>query len=396
MEVVHCDIGYGDTKSFGNGATYCMVFVDRATRYNWIYPLKSLTHTTLKAAISAWSIDAGQFPKRLYTDFDCKLLEGPTAAYLRENRVCVRGSPSGRQNQNGLVERAWQTIYNMGRAFITDMQMPRNYWYWALCQAVQVHNYVPCIVEGISTTPHELVYGVKPDLRILFRMFSTGFSNILLMALIIEVGFVKQRVCKALQLVDVESLMVCYSIVPIPNVFILHQITNWMSIVIHLIYLTYDMMEEYLLDCIFHHLFPLLLNHILKVLQSLFLYLLVSLCRELFFLVPILSPTAQLPLSDDDSPPYTVRLVDGSIHKVSPKFMDSIYTSDCRDNHGFTFPSWLDNLKKSCICTMEPTSKVIWNGTLIILLGDSHNLIRMVLKFLVSLYQIFVKHFRNK
>jgi len=66
MEVVHCDIGYGDTKSVGNGAAYCMVFVDRATRYTWIYPLKSLTHTSLKAVMSAWAVDAGQFPTRLY------------------------------------------------------------------------------------------------------------------------------------------------------------------------------------------------------------------------------------------------------------------------------------------------------------------------------------------
>jgi hypothetical protein len=63
----------------------------------------------------------------------------------------------------------------MGHAFITDLQMPRQYWYWALRQSVQVLNYIPCTVEGISTTPHELVYGVKPDLRVLFRMFSTGF-----------------------------------------------------------------------------------------------------------------------------------------------------------------------------------------------------------------------------
>jgi hypothetical protein len=174
MEVVHCDIGYRDTKSVGNGAAYCMVFVDCATCYTWIYPLKSLTHTSLKAVMSAWAVDAGQFPTRLYTDFDCKLLEGPTAAYLRENKVALCGSPAGRQNQNGLVERTWQTITGMGRAFITDMQMPRQYWYLALRQAVQVHNYVPCTVEGISTTPHELVYGVKPDLWVLFRMFSTG------------------------------------------------------------------------------------------------------------------------------------------------------------------------------------------------------------------------------
>ena len=85
-------------------------------------------------------MDAGAFPQRLYTDFDQKILDGPTGSFLRENKVLLRGAPNGHQNQNGLVERAWQTITNMGRAFITDMQMPRQYWYWALRQSVQVLN----------------------------------------------------------------------------------------------------------------------------------------------------------------------------------------------------------------------------------------------------------------
>ena len=32
LEVVHCDIGFGDCKSVGNGALYCVVLVDRSTR----------------------------------------------------------------------------------------------------------------------------------------------------------------------------------------------------------------------------------------------------------------------------------------------------------------------------------------------------------------------------
>jgi hypothetical protein len=55
------------------------------------------------------------------------------------------------------------------------MQMPRQYWYWAISQSIHAMNYIPCSVEGVSTTPHELVYGVKPDLRTLFRQFSTGY-----------------------------------------------------------------------------------------------------------------------------------------------------------------------------------------------------------------------------
>jgi hypothetical protein len=31
LDVVHCDIGYGDTKSIGNGASHCLLLVDHAT-----------------------------------------------------------------------------------------------------------------------------------------------------------------------------------------------------------------------------------------------------------------------------------------------------------------------------------------------------------------------------
>jgi hypothetical protein len=104
LEIVHCDIGYGDSKSIGNGASHYLLFVDRATRYTWIYPLKSLHHTAIKEVMSQWTLDAGSFPKRLYTDFDPKILDRPTGSYLRENKVILWGAPNGHQNQNGLVE----------------------------------------------------------------------------------------------------------------------------------------------------------------------------------------------------------------------------------------------------------------------------------------------------
>ncbi len=120
-------------------------------------------------------IDCGGCPTILYSDFDQKRLEGPTATFLRDKNIILHGALSSHQNQNGLVEQAWETAMNMACAFVTDMQMPKGFWYWALCKSIQVMNYVPCTVSGVSTTSHELVYGVKPDLHILFRLFSTGY-----------------------------------------------------------------------------------------------------------------------------------------------------------------------------------------------------------------------------
>jgi hypothetical protein len=67
--------------------------------------------------------------------------------------------------------------YLQGLVIHYQLQMPKSYWYWAISQGVQAMNYIPCSVAGVSTTPHELTYGVKPDLCFLFRLFSVGFFH---------------------------------------------------------------------------------------------------------------------------------------------------------------------------------------------------------------------------
>jgi len=49
----------------------------------------------------------------------------------------------------------------MARSYITDMRMPREQWYWALRHSFQVMDYFPVTVNGLSTTPFELVYGIN-------------------------------------------------------------------------------------------------------------------------------------------------------------------------------------------------------------------------------------------
>ena len=80
LDVVHCDIGYGDCKAVG-GAKYCVLLVDRTTRNTWIYALKDLTHKSLIAVFEQFRLDAGSLPRRLYTDFDDKILGGPTGEF---------------------------------------------------------------------------------------------------------------------------------------------------------------------------------------------------------------------------------------------------------------------------------------------------------------------------
>jgi hypothetical protein len=62
--------------------------------------------------------------------------------------------------------------------------------------------------------------------------------------------------------------------------------------------------------------------------------------------VPLPSNDSQLPLSDQTAPPYTIRLVDGSTHTVSPDFLETIISHHVPTSTKISFPTWLGNLQK--------------------------------------------------
>ena len=172
LDSVHMDIGYGDCESVG-GFRYVLLLVDRTTRNAWVYGLKTLSQDLIVQALEKFRLDAGALPKTLYTDFDKKLIAGTTEKWLTTNECKVLPAPPSHQDQNGLVERTWRTVVAMARSYITEMQMPRTFWFWAIRHATLCHNYIPCKVNDELTTPLELAYGEKPKYSTLFRLFST-------------------------------------------------------------------------------------------------------------------------------------------------------------------------------------------------------------------------------
>lgn len=266
--------------------------------------------------------------------------------------MILRGSPNGRQNQNGLVERAWQTIGNMGRAFITDMQMPRTFWYWALRQSTQVLNYIPCTVEGISTTPHELVYGVKPDLRVLFRMFSTGYFRHLRDGVHNRSGISDSKSMQGIALGRCRKSdgMIFYC----PHNKQLYTSSDYKLDEGRHTPNTFNLQYD-------GGIFVGLYNHgspnssvepfpegtsVLFPLQSHCDQNQTIQMRGTVISVPIPSNHSQLLMSDTDASPYVLRLVDGSIHKVSLDFLASIVDSPSSTSNKIRFPTWLGNSQK--------------------------------------------------
>ena len=103
LDAVHMDIAFGDCLSVG-GFRYALILVDRATRYNWIFGLQSLSLADIISALRKFRASAGRLASCFYCDCDTKLFGTAVSEYLIDGLSKVIAAPAKRQSSNGLVE----------------------------------------------------------------------------------------------------------------------------------------------------------------------------------------------------------------------------------------------------------------------------------------------------
>ena len=65
----------------------------------------------------------------------------------------------------------------MARTYITEKQLGREYWYFAIVHAANMINQVPGRLGRKLTTPFETVHNKKPDSKTWFELFSVGYFD---------------------------------------------------------------------------------------------------------------------------------------------------------------------------------------------------------------------------
>ena len=142
LDIVHVDIAFGDCVSTG-GCRYSLVFVDRATRYNWVFGLKDLSGPSILAAFRLFRADAGSYARCFRCDCDTKLFGTTIRGHLIDNASNIVAAAAGRQSSNGLVESHWKVMVHMARAYLTEKQMPRTFWFYAIVHSARMMNAIP-------------------------------------------------------------------------------------------------------------------------------------------------------------------------------------------------------------------------------------------------------------
>ena len=102
LDAVHMDIAFGDCVSVG-GFRFVLILVDRATRYNWAFGLKTLSSSYILLALRLFRAAAGSLARCFYCDCDHKLFGMAISEYLIDNKSKVVAALAKRQSSNGIV-----------------------------------------------------------------------------------------------------------------------------------------------------------------------------------------------------------------------------------------------------------------------------------------------------
>jgi hypothetical protein len=176
LDIVHIDIAFGDCMSTG-GYKYALIFVNRATHFNWCFGLKSLHHDDIIAGFMAFRAEAGSLAHQFRCDCNEKLFGSHIQSFLHLERLSIVASPAGRQSANGLVESHWKIMVHMSRAYLTEKQMPCSFWHYAIKHLARMMNMIPGRYNDKLASPFMLVHGVRPDQRTWLPLFSLCYFH---------------------------------------------------------------------------------------------------------------------------------------------------------------------------------------------------------------------------
>ena len=175
LELVHSDIaGPMRTKTINRNFYYVINFVNDHTRHVWIYLMrkKSKALDKLKQFIAdargtPGTISYDPQPKELgglRTDNGGEYISGEFNRFCLENKIRREKTIPHTPEQNGVAERCWRTLFDAARAMMKTAGLGHEFWGYAVCTAAYLRNRTTTRGLKEKITPHEMVYGRKPDL----------------------------------------------------------------------------------------------------------------------------------------------------------------------------------------------------------------------------------------
>ena len=162
LDFVHCDLA-GPIDPIGrDGFKYALSFVDDFSGIITVYFLKSKSNAP--EALQHFLADCAPVGKvkRLRSDNGTEFMSQHFQSILRENKIKHETSAPYSPHQNGTVERAWLSLFNMARCLLLEAKLQKSMWPYAVMAAAYIRN--RCFNARLGKTPYEALTGSKPNL----------------------------------------------------------------------------------------------------------------------------------------------------------------------------------------------------------------------------------------
>ena len=177
-ELIHFDTCGPMSVGSLTGCRYLAVFVDDASGYLFVYPMKTkgdIIDVVPKVLVEVAS--AGHQLRVLQSDNAAEFKSSKMTALLDKYLVKQRFTTPFVAAENGRVERQNRTIVEAARAMLATANLPKMFWAEAAMAAGYIRNRVP-LKRLEWKTPYELWHGKKPSVEHLRIWGSVGYVRI--------------------------------------------------------------------------------------------------------------------------------------------------------------------------------------------------------------------------
>ena len=167
FDKIYSDIGGPLTKSMNSGYRFYVFFIDKKSKYKWIYYLHSKDELKKKFQLfqNKIKLEFGKNIGILKSDRGGEYLDGDFSMYLNSCGVIQETTAPYSQWQNGVAERANRTIKDMARTMLIAAKLPAALWTFAMDMAVYLSNRLANSSLPKNISSYQSLYNRRPDLK---------------------------------------------------------------------------------------------------------------------------------------------------------------------------------------------------------------------------------------
>ena len=162
LQLVHTDLAGPIDPVSSEGFKYAIAFTDDYSGASFVYFLQNKGDTV--KATEKFLADSAPFGnvKCIRSDNGTEFTCSAFKTLLRDNLIRHETSAPYSPHQNGIAERHWRTLFEMGRCLLIQSGLGKELWPYAFMCATYIRN--RCYNKHLKQTPFHALTGKKPNL----------------------------------------------------------------------------------------------------------------------------------------------------------------------------------------------------------------------------------------